>query len=267
MIGPWMASVVAGLLLVLTGACARHHDGDAVVVREPDTASRLRIAETAAAAGQTDIALSMYSAAAEAAPNDPAVQARLVSMLIKAGRPELAGQTLSRALARKPSDPTLLRWLGNLRLETGSAETALQIFDGLISRKADDTAALNGRGVALDLLGQHAAAQQSYRTAQAIAPADIQTANNLAVSYLLSDRPAQARDLLLPFAQQSVLPVRVLNNLVIAQAAAGSTPYSSAGVGSTISPDDLRMLAASLGSATTLETPMLQAAPANKPAG
>lgn len=263
----WTSNALAGALLLLAGACSRHHDNDPVVLREPDTASRLRIAETAAAAGQNDIALSMYSAAAEAAPNDSAVQARLASMLIKTGRPELAEQTLTRALARKPNDPILQRWLGNVRLETGSADAALQIFDRLIARKSNDVGSLNGRGIALDLLGQHDAAQQSYRMAQAVAPADIQTANNLAVSYLLTDRPAQARDVLLPLTQLSDLPPRVLNNLAIAQAAAAPANASSTSSSATIPLDDLRTIAASLGSPLALEAPQSSATPASKPQG
>ena len=259
-------ATAATALSLLTGACSSHRDSEPVVLREPNTASRLHIADTAAAAGQTDIALSMYAAAAEAAPNDPTLQARLVSMLLVAGKPDVAQQTLSRALARKPNDPTLLRWLGNLRLETGSAEAALQIFDGLIARKSSDVASLNGRGVALDLMGQHDAAQQSYRLAQAVAPGDVQTANNLAVSYLLTDRPAQARDVLLPLMQLTDLPPRVLNNLAIAQAAAGA----SNGMGpasTTMSPDDLRTMAASVGSRMLLDTPELPANSVSKPAG
>jgi Flp pilus assembly protein TadD len=265
MIRRWMMPAVAGLLLLSAGGCARHTDQ--VSLREPDTASRMRIAATAAAAGQTEIALSMYSAAAEAAPNDPAVQARLVSMLLRIGKPEVAQQTLTRALTSQPRDPTLLRWLGNLRLETGSPEAALTIFDGLIARNAKDVASLNGRGVALDLLSQHDQAQESYRRAQAIAPADVQTANNLAVSYLLSDRPSQARDVLLPLSQQSELPPRVLNNLAIAQAATGSASASSAGTSTTISSDDLRTLATSLGAGIALDTPAMQSLRADKPAG
>ncbi|MDT7951025.1 MAG: tetratricopeptide repeat protein [Acetobacteraceae bacterium] len=260
-----LALVVTGALLLL-GACSRSHDGDSVVVREPDTASRMHIAATAAAAGQTDIALSMYEAAAAAAPDDPEVQARLVSMLLKAGKPGPAEQALSRALSRKPNNPVLLRWLGNLRLETGSAQEAMDVFDNLLSRDSKNLAALNGRGVALDLLGQHDAAQQVYRTARAIAPQDVQTANNLAVSYLLSDRPAQARDILLPLARQSNLPPRILNNLAIAEAAIG-TGQVEPGITATIDSGDLRTMAASFGGSAPADSPSLAPAPEAKPAG
>ena len=242
------------LALGLTSGCS-HRDRDLATVREPDNASRLRIAETASAAGQTDIALSMYNAAAAATPNDPDVQARLVSMLIRAGKPDVAEYTLAAALARQPNNPTLLRWQGNLRLETGAAEAALQIFDGLIARRPNDVAALNGRGVALDLLGRHDAAQQAYLTARALQPGDLQTANNMAVSLLLMQHPSQALAVLQPFAMQSDLPSRVSNNLTIARAAAGQSNTTETGADSTIASDDLRTLAASLGAAASDSSP------------
>ena len=262
---------LAGLGILIVASCARHDAGQAVI-REPDTASRLHVADTAAAAGQTDIALSMYNAAAAAAPDNVEAQTRLVSLLIKSGQPEVAGQVLSRALVRQPSDPTLLRWLGNLRLETGAAEAALKIFDGLVARKSTNIAALNGRGVALDLLGQHEVAQQTYRTAQTIAPGDVQTANNLAVSFLLSNRPTDARDILVPLSQQPDLPARVLNNLALAQTAAGDTSAADASLAGRAGADDLRIMAATLagpgGYGLTTDLPASPAARLSaKPAG
>ena len=236
-----VVSLVGALAL---GGCS-HRDRDRTTLREPDNASRLHIAETASAAGQSDIALSMYAAAAAAAPDDAEVQGRLVNALILAGKPNVAETTLNAALARQPNEPTLLRWLGNLRLQTGNAEAALQIFDGLIARRPTDVAALNGRGIALDLLGQHDAAQQTYLNARAQQPGNLQTANNLAVSLLLIEHPNQAASVLQPFSTRAGLPTRFVNNLAIARAAAGQ---SATGDGDGAMPaEDLRALAASFG--------------------
>ena len=243
--------------LALTSACSSR-GGNTTTVRDPDNASRLHIAETAAASGQDEIALSMYAAAAAAAPKDVQVQAKLASMLIRVGKPDVAGETLTRALAARPNDPLLLRWLGNLRLEQGFTEAALGIFDGLIARNHEDVAALNGKGVALDLLGRHQAAQQTYRIAQAAAPANVQTANNLAVSLLLDNQPLAAKTLLAPFAQQSNFPERAINNLSIAQAALGDTRTSESSTTSTLNAEDLQALATTLnGAADTARDPAL----------
>ncbi len=75
--------------------------------------------------------------------------------------------------------------------------------------------------MALDLLGRHAEAQQSYRAALAVAPGSITAANNLAMSLLLAGRPAEARELLQALALRPAAPPRVAVNLAIARAAAG----------------------------------------------
>ena len=267
MTGPRCSALLAAVLAVTSACSARNGEAE---LRTPDTASRLHIAETAAAAGQNDIALSMYVAAAAANPSDVQVQARLADMLIRVGKPDVAAETLTRALAARPSDPTLLRWLGNLRLEQGFTEAALQIYDGLVTRKPDDVAALNGKAVALDLLGRHQAAQQTYRLAQSIAPGDLQTANNLAVSLLIDNQPSAAKDILAPFAHQPNLPERAINNFSIAQAAAGSI-VAETSTTSTLSAEDLRTLSTALNQAGDPgPAPIILSPPAiqlGKPAG
>lgn len=245
---PAAALALAALTLA---ACSRGRSE--AVLREPDTASRLHVADTAAAAGQTDIALSMYAAAAQSAPDDIDVQARYISLLIRAEKPEQAEQALAQAMRRKPNDPTLRRWLGILRLENGAAAEALQIFDALLARKPRDVAALNGRGMALDLANQHDVAQLAYRAALAESPSDTRTANNLAVSLLLAGRPAEARAILLPLTQQPDTPNRVLNNLAIAQAVAGDRAGSNARLAGHAGASDIRALATALGAAPALD--------------
>jgi Flp pilus assembly protein TadD len=241
----YLRATLLGAAALLT-SCAGN-EADSVVLRAPDTASRLRVAAAAAASGQTDIALSMYGAAAEAAPDNVEAQARFASLLIRAGKPELADQVLSQALGRKPSDPTLLLWLGIHRLETGAAGEALQIFDRLVGDRPHDVAALNGRGIALDLANRHADAQQTYREALQVAPSDLRSANNLAVSLLLDGRPAEARAVLLPLAHGAGVPPRLLNNLAIAQAAAGDVPGAEASLAGRPGAEDIRALATAFG--------------------
>lgn len=234
-----------GLAAVLAGCGGRH--GDDVVVRDPDTASRLRVAGAAAESGQTEIALSMYAAASAAAPDSVEAQSKFAALLLKIGKPDEADQVLTKALARKPNDPVLLRWRGVFLLETGDSAGATQVFDKLLSRNKRDVAAMNGRGMALDLANRHEEAEQVYRMALAIAPNDIQTTNNLAISLLLANRPAAARDLLLPLSQRPDVPARVMNNLAVAQAAAGDLGSSNALLSGRPGADDIRALATAFG--------------------
>src|SRR3954451_1286252 len=72
--------------------------------RNPDNASRLRVALAAETAGQFDIALSMYAAAVQASPSDVEAQSRYAAVLVRMGRPTQADEALTRALASRPQD-------------------------------------------------------------------------------------------------------------------------------------------------------------------
>jgi Flp pilus assembly protein TadD len=252
-----------GLLALLAG-CGSHRNDEAIV-RDPDTASRLRVAETAAASGQTDIALSMYGAAASAAPDNVEAQSKYAGLLLKLGKPDLADQVLTKALARRPTDPALLRWRGVLQLQTGDSDGALKIFDRLLSHNKADLAALNGRGMALDLADRHEEAEQAYRTALSLAPNDIQSTNNLAISLLLADRVSEARDILLELSQRQNVPPRVLNNLAVAQAASGNVLSSNALLAGKPSADDIRALAAAFGAPPSPDDPAIRPVSSHTP--
>jgi Flp pilus assembly protein TadD len=217
--------ILALLALVPLAGCA---GGSPAGLREPDRESRLRVAAVAEASGQTDIALSIYAAAAAAEPGRVEAQARFAAALLRIGDTARADEVLSSALGRHPDDPALLNQLGRLRLRTDAAEAALGLFDRLLVSTPRNAAGLDGRGVALDLLSRHAEAQQSYRAALAVAPSSITAGNNLAISLMLTGRPAEARELLQALARRPGAPPRVAVNLAIARAAAGEKDGTAA---------------------------------------
>ena len=128
---------------------------------------------------------------------------------------------LNRALERQSDDPALLMQLGRLRLRTGAAAQALEVFARLLAAAPRNADALDGQGVAFDLLGRHAEAERSHRAALALAPGSLRTANNLAVSLLLAGRAGEAAAVLEPLSHLSNAPPRVAANLAIARAASG----------------------------------------------
>ena len=109
--------------------------------------------------------------------------------------------------------------------------------------------ALNGRGVALDLLGQHVEAQRSYRTALAANPADIPTANNLALSLMLDGRAPEAVTILAALARRGGAPPRVAVNLGLAQAANGDRNAAQTTLSGRMASEDLDSLAVTIGTA------------------
>lgn len=203
-----------GLGLLLAG-CAT--DG----MREPDAASRMRVAAVAESQGQMDVALSMYAAAATREPNNAQAQVTLASALVRTGNHAQAEQVLAAALERRPDDRALMVQLGRMQLRSGQAGQALTLFDRVLVADARNVQALDGRGVALDLIGRHPEAQESYRRAQVLSPNSIAIANNLGLSLLLDGRPDEARAVLEPLARRPDANQRVTANYAISLAATG----------------------------------------------
>lgn len=230
------AGILAAVLLI--AGCAQDD------LREPDANSRMRVASAAEASGQMDVALSMFAAAAAREPENAEAQSRFAAALMRAGNRAQAEQVLAAAVRRRPNDARLLVQLGRLRLQSGAAGEALGHFDRVLAANSRSVEALDGRGVALDLMGRHPEAQDSYRRAQALAPNSISVANNLGLSLLLDGRPDEARAVLEPLARRSDAPQRVTANYAISLAATGDEAAARAVLGD---PDaDLRGLAESL---------------------
>jgi Flp pilus assembly protein TadD len=211
----------AGLAVICCALLAACAGTQTATTREHDAGSRLRVAAAAEASGQGDLALSMYAAAAAAEPGRADLQARFARALLRHGKPAQAEQVLNRALERHRDDPALLTQLGRLRLRSGMAAEALALFERVIAAAPRTAEALDGKGVALDLLDRHAEAERSHRAALALAPGNLSTANNLAMSLLLAGRPAEAAAILEPLAQLPNAPARVSTNLAIARMASG----------------------------------------------
>ena len=207
--------VLACLLGLLLAGCAT--DG----IREPDAASRMRVAAVAESQGQMDVALSMYGAAATREPDNAQAQLRFAGALVRTGNRTQAEQILAAAVERRPNDGALVLQLGRMRLRSGQAGEALTLFDRILASNSRSVEALDGRGVALDLIGRHPEAQESYRRAQALAPNSIAIANNLGLSLLLDNRPDEARAVLEPLAPRPDATERVTANYAIALAATG----------------------------------------------
>jgi Flp pilus assembly protein TadD len=71
-------------------------------------------------------------------------------------------------------------------LELGEAASALALFDAHLQSAPSDARSLNGRGIALDLMGRHAEARMAYRGARLADPNSPVSAGNLALSLMLS---------------------------------------------------------------------------------
>lgn|GEM_PF-642531 len=210
-------SLVAAPVVLLAACADGTRDPAATATATP---AQLRVITASAGIPAGDPALSSLRRAAIANPSDPAAQARFGAALARAGEIAVAEDVILGALAANPDHPALLNQLGRLRLRAGSPEVALALFDRAAPLDRGHES-LEGRGIALDLLGRQEEAQDAYRAALAIAPREASVQNNLAMSLLLSGRATEALALLEPLAGRRDVPARVANNLAVARGMAG----------------------------------------------
>ncbi len=205
-----LSPALLGLCLSVAG-CA---SGDTADQPNLTPQARLRVAEAAEAAGNTDLALSMYTAAADAAPDDIPLQLRCADAL------------------------------------AGQSATAIAKFDEVLVARPADTSALVDKGIALDLQSHHAEAQRLYRQALVIAPGDATISNNLAVSLMIEGRTREAQLVLAPFADSDTAPARLKTNLGIIYAANGETEKAQQLLGGRLAAGELSTLTQAIAKAT-----------------
>lgn len=76
--------------------------------------------------------------------------------------------------------------LGRIALARNDGAYAKELFGRVLERDFKNPDALNGMGVAYDLLGDHAKAQNHYNLALEVAPTHSRSRNNLGLSLILS---------------------------------------------------------------------------------
>lgn len=193
---------------------------------ELSSSTRLKLAEAADAAGDRDLASSMYIAAAKSDPTDLGLQLRSVEALAQSGKVAEARTLLQDRLRANPRQPALLRALALVDLVSGEAGQAITIFDQLLEASPGDVRLLVDKAVALDVQHRHSDAQRLYRQALEMSPGDPAIRNDLAMSLMLAGRIQEARDILLQLNDMDGVPQRVRVNLAIAAAAAGDMEQS-----------------------------------------
>jgi Flp pilus assembly protein TadD len=166
--------------------------------KQVDRETVIRLGDDATRRGNYTIAAAFYDEAARRAPQDAALRKKLGFALFRARRFGLAQDAFERALALSANDPEALRGLGNTRIAQGHPHKAIAIFRRALaaSRGRADHRIYNGLGVALDLTGDHRAAQRAYRRGLARAPGDDSLRNNYALSLAASGHYAQAARLI-----------------------------------------------------------------------
>jgi tetratricopeptide (TPR) repeat protein len=148
----------------------------------------LHVGEVAIDGGEPAIALSVAAAHLASAPGDPNALLLRARAEFALGHPALAEADFRQVLAIRPGSAEAA--LGLARIITATDPAAAEAVLAPIAARGDATAAIwNNLGVAHDLMGRHAEAQDAYRKALAADP-EMQGAQvNLARSLALTPAP------------------------------------------------------------------------------
>jgi len=187
----------------------------------------MKAAETAAQAGDMNSASAFYQRAAQLAPKDPKPLADLGAAMAKAGNLTGAVEAYRGALARAPSDWRIDLELGRLALRMDRPQDAFSYFE-TVKGVHPLAAAFNGLGVAEDLLGDHAAAQNAYAQGLKETPEDPTLRNNLGLSQALAGDYAAAVATLSALTASPQTTARYRLNLALVYGLAGQDDAAAA---------------------------------------
>ena len=149
-----------------------------------DNRPGLNVAEAALSGGSPQVALQVAEGILERSPNDTAALTVKGDALTSLGRLDEAASIYEIAIRDRAPSGRALVGLGRVKLTTDPASAEL-LFLRALEANPRDTTALNNLGIARDLTGNRAGAQEAYRKALGINP-DLTAAQvNMALSLAL----------------------------------------------------------------------------------
>jgi Flp pilus assembly protein TadD len=215
------------LPLLIVAACASHpprinYDQAAFKWRPPPGGKgmSLRVADAALAGGAPEVALLVARDILGRHPRNVDALVREGDALFALQRTEEAAISYRRTLALEPRNNGARLGLGRVRLRSDPAGAEAVLLQ-VVSAEPGNAAAWNDLGIARDLQGRHAAAQQAYVRAVAAAPEMTAAQVNLGLSLALSGDAGRAIDILRPLATSVGASPRMREDLALALATAG----------------------------------------------
>lgn len=175
-----------------------------------------RVAVAAQATGGYAAAAGVLQQYAEKNPNDAAAQLSLGEAALTAGELDRALDAFGKARALAPNRVDPRMGLGRVHLAKREPTKAAAEFEAVLSADPKHLRALNGAGIALDMLGRSQDAQKHYRAALVTNPNDQATRNNLGLSLALSGSYDEAVARLQQLALEPGVAARVRHNLSLA---------------------------------------------------
>lgn len=211
-------------LLLSVAACSQQPAHPSLVEAPPPKLAAwqptLKLAETSLASGAPDMALKVTDQLLAQDPNNVGALDRRGDALAALDQPKQAELAYASALRLQPGDIDAQFGLARLRMADDAA-AAEPMFAAVTVAQPRNGAAWNDLGIARDLQGKHAQAQEAYRQSLALQPTSAAVQVNLGVSLAMSGATADAVQLLRPFATAQGATPRVRQDLALALALDG----------------------------------------------
>ena len=123
--------------------------------------------------GDLEAACTALAAAGRNDQGPPEAMLYLARALLARGRLDDVAGALSAAARRLPNDPLIATTYGELALRQGNPAAAAAAYDVALGHNQDVPAALVGRGIAAETLGDDDRAIDLYRRAEAVGPSPV----------------------------------------------------------------------------------------------
>jgi len=200
----------------------------------------LRAAEMARDRGDVPQAIHDYRDIIKEAPFCAKAYLGLGMSLLDANAVDEAKKTFEKAIAMFPKCSGAYAGLGAVYLIIDQPENAINSFDQALIRDSRNAKALNGYGIALDMIGDHEAAQVYYRAVMEVDPCNLSFESNLGLSMVLAGNTIEGIHILERLSRSPQATPRVRQNLALAYGLVGDMKMAKK-IGRLDLPDDFVM--------------------------
>jgi len=199
-----------------------HPEPAPAVARTPDPQADMRVAESALAAGDTQLAVTLFEKQLQTEPNSLDAKLGLGDAIYQMGDLARAGVLYGQVAATAPDNARAMLGLGRVALRQRHLDEAEQEYRKLVAAQPDSPVAAEGLGTTLDLEGKHAEAQQVYRRALAQHPEEAGLRADLGLSMILAGDVRGGANILLDIAGLPDAPPQARENLALAYGLLGN---------------------------------------------
>lgn len=151
----------------------------------------LRLGRNVEKGGDVSSAVDLYKQAMDASTTGVEGHLALSRVYLEQGHRVQARDVLLEGKKRQPSDPEVNLRLGKIAVHRNLPDEAIVYFEDGLKELPGNVDLLNGRGIALDMMGRHEEAQISYRQSLNDGNEPF-VENNLAMSYIMTGKYDEA---------------------------------------------------------------------------